>query len=273
MGFLTNILEYGWTAGSIITDAEREANRICENIKTTIIDEEDITDENSDSNGCKIINHSLEDSTASNTDKVGEGLGNDIKMMKFKKMIEDIERAIVPIGRSSVLISEPKEIYYLALIYDYNALNEYGKFIMRQCDEDINSLCQLYKNEEKKRSVAWKFIDEQDEIVSRKFVFWAILMLTVDSTNKEEHLSVICDFAMALEISDEEMLDIIKVIQIVYDSAEDEIEFHSKSIPSYFRHLFGEYKYCSEVAHYQSYYNSNISFIADEEIRIWAKYD
>ena len=233
----------------------------------------DNTDYDSNPNGLKKTTHSIENNKASNIDEVGEERSNDIKMMKFKKMIEDIEKDIVPIGRSSVLISEPEEIYYLALIYDYNALNEYGKFIMRQCDEDINSLCQLYKDDEKKMGVAWKFIDEQDEIASRKFVFWAILMLTVDSTNKEEHLSLICDFAMALEISDEEMLDIIKVIQIIYDSAEDEIEFHSKSIPSYFRRLFGGYNYSSEVEHYPSYYNSNISFIADEEIKIWEKYD
>lgn len=273
MGLFTNVLEYGRNAGSVITKAERDADRICKNIKTTIIDEEDITDENSAPNSFKIINHSFENSKVTNKDKIGEERGNDMKMMKFKKMIEDIERAIVPIGRSSVLSSKPEEIYYLALIYDYNTLSDYGKFIMRQGNEDIDSLCQLYKDGEKKKDVTWNLINEKNDITSRKFIFWAILMIPVDSTNKEEHLSLICDFAKALGISDEEMLDITKVIQVINDLAEERIVFHSKTIPSYFRHVFGNYEYCSKVEHYQSYYNSNISFIADEEIKVWEKYD
>lgn len=283
MGFWSNVFEYGWTAGSIITEAEREADRICKNIKTTIIDEEDDTDGNSDPYDFKIINHSLEENKVADSIKVAntdarsgknvESISDDLKMMKFQKMIEDIKRAIVPIGRSSVLSSKPEETYYLALIYDYNALNDYGKIIMRQCNKDIDSLCQLYKDGERRKDVTWKLIDEQNEITSRKFIFWAILILTVDSTNKEEHLSLICDFARMLKISDEEMLDIVKVIQIINDSAEERIVFHSKTIPSYFRHVFGNYKYGSEVEHYQSYYNSNISYIAEEEIKVWEKYD
>lgn len=274
MGFLSNVFEYGWTAGSIITQGERDAERICKNIKTTIIDEDD---ENFDPNGCKIIKHSLGDDKVANTDagseKNVESISDDLKMKKFRKMIEDIKNAIVPIGRSSVLSSIPDETYYLALIYDYNVLNDYGKFIMRQCNKDADSLCQLYEDGKRKQDVAWKFIDEENEIVSRKFIFWAMLILTVDSTNKEEHLSLICDFAKVLKIDDEEMLDIAKVIQVINDSAEERIFFHSKTIPSYFRHVFGNYEYGSEVEHYQSYYNSDISYIAEEEIKVWEKYD
>lgn len=43
MGFISNVLEYGFTAGSIITTAEREADRICKNIKTTVIEEDEGT--------------------------------------------------------------------------------------------------------------------------------------------------------------------------------------------------------------------------------------
>ena len=59
MGFLANAWNYGWTAGSIITKAEKEADRICKGIKTTIIESpegEDESDENAAS-GCKIIFH------------------------------------------------------------------------------------------------------------------------------------------------------------------------------------------------------------------------
>lgn len=49
MGFITNVLEYGWNAGCIITEAEREADRICKGIKTTII--EDVENENESEEG------------------------------------------------------------------------------------------------------------------------------------------------------------------------------------------------------------------------------
>lgn len=60
MGFLANAWNYGWTAGSIITKAEKEADRICRNIKTTVIpdpeDEMDIEKEE-DVGTAKIIFH------------------------------------------------------------------------------------------------------------------------------------------------------------------------------------------------------------------------
>lgn len=59
MGFLANAWNYGWIAGSIITKAEKEADRICRNIKTTVIpDSEDETEmEKEDVGTAKIIFH------------------------------------------------------------------------------------------------------------------------------------------------------------------------------------------------------------------------
>lgn len=65
MGFLANVWSYGWTAGLIITKAEKESDRICKGIKTTIIEEDDEKEdgksdsdkEESDQFGTKIIFH------------------------------------------------------------------------------------------------------------------------------------------------------------------------------------------------------------------------
>ena len=64
MGFLTNVLEYGWHAGCIITEAERTADRICKGIKATIIEDEedkDASEEREDGDvdvtGFKVIFH------------------------------------------------------------------------------------------------------------------------------------------------------------------------------------------------------------------------
>lgn len=53
MGFLANAWNYGLTAGSIITKAEKEADRICKGIKTTILPDS----EENEAAGCKIIFH------------------------------------------------------------------------------------------------------------------------------------------------------------------------------------------------------------------------
>ena len=63
MGFITNVLEYGWNAGCIITKAERVADKICKGIKTTVVEEDERTKtgENTESDenpyGFRIIFH------------------------------------------------------------------------------------------------------------------------------------------------------------------------------------------------------------------------
>lgn len=59
MGFLANAWNYGWTAGSIITKAEKEADRICRNIKTTVIPnpEDEMEIEKEDPSMANIIFH------------------------------------------------------------------------------------------------------------------------------------------------------------------------------------------------------------------------
>lgn len=53
-----------------------------------------------------------------------------------------------------------------------------------------------------------------------KFIFWSLMILTVDDREKEKHLSIICDFARMLHISDEEMEDLVTVIKIIYGNGE-----------------------------------------------------
>lgn len=61
MGFLANTWNYGWTAGSIITKAEKDADRICSHIKKTIIPDPDggeyDEDDYEDSGRCQVLFH------------------------------------------------------------------------------------------------------------------------------------------------------------------------------------------------------------------------
>lgn len=50
-------------------------------------------------------------------------------------------------------------------------------------------------------------------------VFWSLMILAVDDTDKEKHLSTICDFARMLDVSDEEMMDLVNVVKYVFQDA------------------------------------------------------
>lgn len=89
MGFLMNALKYGWNAGCIITKAEYEANRICKNIKTTIIDGDE-DDENFDPYGFKIIVHPAKGSRVLNYFGLGDSDVSDILADRIKAVRENI---------------------------------------------------------------------------------------------------------------------------------------------------------------------------------------
>ena len=67
------------------------------------------------------------------------------------------------------------------------------------------------------------------------------MILTVDKTDAEEHLALICDFAKMLRITEDEFEDIIQTVKIVYNEVATEYVFKSESIPSVLGSLFNMY--------------------------------
>ena len=49
-----------------------------------------------------------------------------------------------------------------------------------------------------------------------KSMLFALLLLSLDDTDKEKHLSIICDFARMLQVTDEEMIDLVNVVKYVF---------------------------------------------------------
>lgn len=49
-------------------------------------------------------------------------------------------------------------------------------------------------------------------------LFLALIVLAVDDTDKEKNLSTICDFARMLEVSNEEMLDLVNIVKYVFQN-------------------------------------------------------
>lgn len=150
----------------------------------------------------------------------------------------------------------PFRNYYMMLIFDYQELNKYGKIIFENSRVNTqawstfienhffrgNSSLPSFEMAEKSRrefDEGWKEIVERaiDEIgadwcQSVQFIFWALMILAVDKNNYEEKLSLICDFARMFKLSDDEVLDIVKVIKKIFLIEEDLI-FVTESIPGF----------------------------------------
>lgn len=207
---------------------------------------------------------------------------DEIKLLKFETMIEDIDRKLHPDRKSNGMNVA------LALIFDYERCNEYAKkifentnleFITYTSKKEIQNIekvllyfydrgkwndqysdIKLFNNIKTRLEAAKSFIkyrtiedaankycDGDNLKESYRFIFWSLFILTVDKTNAEEYLSTICDFAKMLKITDEDFKSIIDLIKCIYNR-EGNLYDNSVSDDFYasFHNLFdissGEYK-------------------------------
>ena len=99
-----------------------------------------------------------------------------------------------------------------------------------------------FKDSKRRIEASKKFIQlcrkKENVTEGYKFIFWVLMILTVDKADAENHLALICDFAKMLRITEDEFEDIIQTVKSVYHEATTEYMFKSKSIPSVFGSLF-----------------------------------
>lgn len=138
-----------------------------------------------------------------NTDVItGRKLADD-NLEKFSASIEDIKANF----------SAESNNIDLGLIYDYHRLNAYGKVILdRVGSKECRGFVDLSTEERLKMGFMFKERCLKGECDKYSFIFWTLIVLTVDDTDKEERLSQICDFSRFLEINEEEMMNIVKLI-------------------------------------------------------------
>ncbi|MCM1264455.1 MAG: hypothetical protein NC313_17220 [Butyrivibrio sp.] len=196
----------------------------------------------------------------------GNHMSNDAKMAKFEIFLEEILEALRSCEDSCFksCFKSPEYTWTgLALIYDYNKLNDYGKKIMN-IDGDIHVMVTSgnldimkkkllnYEDEVFKVNKAKEFAElfgmEIDVFKVRRreryltFMFWALMILAVDDMDKEEHLASVCDLAKIWKIADEIMLDIVQIIRIVY-YREEGIKLQTSLVKGYFKQLLKHYGY------------------------------
>ena len=191
---------------------------------------------------------------------------SDMRMAKYETFIEDINSNIKKsaglfgfMRRMSMLNNGSAGNTALALIYDYDKCNDYAKVIMDKSTLFLNSsddlATDLWKRDyptyeeikEAKRTIeaAKKFVQlcrtTANSTEGYKFIFWALMILTVDKEDAENHLALICDFAKMLRITEDEFEDIIQTVRIVYNELTTEYTFKSENIPSVLGSLFNMY--------------------------------
>lgn len=197
---------------------------------------------------------------------------SELRQIKYEMFIKDInakiERNITGRALSQIMAATYKASVLgrdvnddticntsMLIIYDYDKLNELAKIIVSNSRLFISGIEDEYKDlwsakyndksqfeDIKDRIIAAKFLVKmclmvQNRDAAYKFIFWSLMVLTVDKTDAEEHLSLICDFAKMLKISEEEVEDIIYLIKLVYDATEAEYTFKSATIPRAFAKL------------------------------------
>ena len=194
-----DVLEYGPVEAvkintSVIPQAERDYRKIMANI-----DKPSSTSSFSGNDEKK--SHLLK--AEENTDVKTERKLTDDNLEKFSALIEDI-KANFSVESNNI---------DLELIYDYYRLNAYGKVILDKISSNkSNGPVDLSTEERLKMGFLFKERCRKGECDKYSFIFWALIVLTVDDTDKEERLSQICDFSRFLEINEEEMMNITRLI-------------------------------------------------------------
>jgi hypothetical protein len=187
---------------------------------------------------------------------------DDIRIAKFETLIEDINEAIKENSKDNGNVNSP-----LYMVFEPDKLNEYSKIICSKakivlCAKKIYGLAEDYPwsvmygakhfggDVKMKIDAAKDFAkycrEEQNIAEAYKFIFWCLMVLTVqkDNYNYDKKLSLICDFARMLRITDEELMDITYVIKCIYnEEGEEQYSFKSKTVPNVLGELLNLYVY------------------------------
>ena len=177
----------------------------------------------------------------------------DMRIIKFETLIDDVQNAFFD-ENFTTSINEGGELLEvlieenvnLGLIYDYDKLNDYGKVIVNHSrlnksifvNSTLNYTLQYlpYNSSDDfkyKLNAAREFIKlyrvngNTDE--GYKFIFWSMFILAVDKNDAEEKLSLICDFARMLNISDNELRYIFIVLKSIIHKKNYEQKFVKES--------------------------------------------
>lgn len=181
------------------------------------------------------------------------------RILKFQVFIRNINNTLKKHELTPNFINlrdtpESALISPLDIIFKRDSLNIYGRIIIQIATFDI--ACPLYcrtwyeeysdknfNSEQIKYSAAKDFISflrhypNYYKATKYIFIFWGLMVLSVDETDADDKLSLICDFAKMLLITDDELIDIANIIKLIYHETDENYAFITTTIPNLFANL------------------------------------
>ena len=189
---------------------------------------------------------------------------NEMRMAKFETLIMDVNESINKnkkitfITKMWALSFESKKLSPLYMIFEPEKINEFALVICDKAKFELVESVDQYRDDwgykysfdslsdaKTKIEAAKDFVKycrgEQGRAEAYKFIFWALMILSVEKESSAEWLSLICDFTRMLRITDEELMDITYAIKCVYNEVKDEYVFKTETIPGVLGNLFNLY--------------------------------
>ena len=196
---------------------------------------------------------------------------DEMRMAKFETLISDINEAIkkdrfgglgsifrMTRSMSILAAGETNRTTPLYLIFEPEKTNDFASVICKKAKFEISGNSDSYEDpwaskygtqtldDAKTRIEAAKdFVkycrNEQNRPEAYKFVFWSLMIISVENEDSDEWLSLICDFTRMLRISDDELMDITYAIKCIYNEVEEEYVFKTDTIPTVLGNLFNLY--------------------------------
>ena len=187
---------------------------------------------------------------------------DDMRLVKFEMLIEDIDEAlysyVTMLGVSDLYPMATKDINKrktspLEMVFERGELNDYGRIII----DKANIICvapgepwaEKYGSESMddvkiKIAAAKDFVKLCKDSINGagiEFIFWCLMVLGVDDTNADEKLSLVCDFARMLKVTDIDdiLMDIAYIVKCVYNEADENYAFKTEIIPDFFGKVIG----------------------------------
>lgn len=183
----------------------------------------------------------------------------DMKIVKFTMVVEDINEKISEKYNyfkrtlaSKLKVGSFREyIEPLDLVFERERLNEYAKIIFedRYLVEAAGfSKCDILENVDDP-SIRLKAIKElisalrgewmlEEAII---FIFWCLFVITIDTTDYEEKVSLVADIAYMIEIEDVILKDITHVIKLILGTDILEINIETDEVYNAFSEVIDGY--------------------------------
>ena len=170
---------------------------------------------------------------------------NEMKLAKFESFVQNIVNKLN--FKEAVSDKEGRVWWFyfpIDRIFGTTKNNGYSRKIdfcfsagIGDFDEYVKNLDAWYIMEFEIRIKYFKAV-KTDHDTAIANIFAALMSLAVDRTDYEERLSTVCDVAVMLDISDDEMADIVQAVRFVYrDIKADDVDLKTESCQKFFKKL------------------------------------